>query len=83
MTEGPEMATSRQIPNAAPDPGSEARHALLLSQRVEIADTITGMVEAWRIHYLSVPSGTEPDFVFHPTPVLSQEQRDARGGGIS
>ncbi len=83
MTEGPEMPTSRQIPNAAPYPGSEAGHMLGQEQRALIEETIRGMVEAWRIHYLSVPAGTEPDFVFRPTPVLSQEQRDARGGGIS
>lgn len=52
-------------------------------QRALIADTIRTMAEAWSIRYLSVPAGTEPDFVFRPTPVLSQEQRDARAGGIS
>ncbi len=77
------MPTSRQGSKAAPDPGSEAGHALGVEQRALIADTIRAMAEAWSIHGLSVPAGTEPDFAFHPTPVLSQEQRDARGGGIS
>jgi len=77
------MPISRHVAKAAPDPGSEAGHALGVEQRALIADTIRAMTEAWSIHCVSVPAGTEPDFVFHPTPVLSQEQRDARGGDIS
>lgn len=77
------MAAPRHVSKAAPDPGGEPGHALGQEQRTLIADAIRGIVEAWSTHRLSVPSGTEPDFVFHPTPVLSQEQRDARGGGIS
>ncbi len=86
MTEGPETAASRQGPAAAPDSESESGlalveqrlgHALGQEQRASIAGTLRGIADAWASHRSSVPEGTEPAFVFHPTPLLSHGDRPA------
>jgi hypothetical protein len=68
---------------AASDPESEAAlalieqslgHALGPEQRALVADALSWLTDAWRSHRASVPDGTEPDFVFHPTPLSSDSK---------
>lgn len=83
MTEASKTEPSRQDLAVASESGSEPGlalieqrlgHALGQEQRVPIALSLKWLADAWRSHLSSVPDGTEPDFVFHPTPVSSSNR---------
>jgi hypothetical protein len=78
MTERAESAGARQGGAAAPNPGGEASialieqrlgHTLGPQQRAAVAEVLGWIADAWERQQCSVPTGTEPDFVFQPTPL--------------
>ena len=84
MAEDPETAAVRQDPAGVPDPGREPGialveqrlgHALGQQQRVAVAGVLGWLADAWASHRTAVPDGTEPDFVFRPTPLLTPGDR--------
>lgn len=78
MTVGPETVEARQGRGTVPNPGSEVGialieqrlgHALGPQQRAAVAEVLSWIADAWERQRASVLTGTEPDFVFRPTPL--------------
>ncbi len=77
MSKELETASSRQGPAAALTDGSvpglalveqSLSYALEPEERAAIGGTLRGIAAGWARYRTWVPTGTEPAFVFHPTP---------------